>query len=558
MQRVVRSQSGWKLFRCSIALVCGALGLASPSLGDEAKKEDAPAAKAAPRRLAVPLRLNLSGIRKAEPAATPPAAAADANLDKALTVATHKQATIVNANVSGQKQIKIACFCLTPDDRILVGGMAEVGELRVFDSHGTFLETWKLPVNPEAVFARGDGATFVAGDGQLLKLSSTGKVELQQVAPHAAALREHPEKLREEVIAQAKQRAEQLGRQTKVYDQMIERADAEIKKLTDQLAALKKSPDSDAAAAANQSTPEAPVVSNVAALEQRLAMYKQQKEAYANAKIQYDEAIKSQGQTSGELTDAKIDELVKASMVFKQKASSISCEGDDVFVATRAATGYGFSIWRTDKEFGNGKMIVEGLSGCCGQMDCKANKDGVFVAENSKHRVRRFDRDGKEINNWGVGARTGLEGFGSCCNPMNVAFGPASAIYTAEDDTGRIKRYSAEGKLLGLVGAVELKPGCKNVSIAVSSDGSRVYMLDITRNHLVQMDARPADEVAADVKKLKDSPAPAKPAAEAGAAAPAASPAPAASAVPAVPAARPRLVLRRVQPAAPPAQAEKE
>ena len=70
---------------------------------------------------------------------------------------------------------------------------------------------------------------------------------------------------------------------------------------------------------------------------------------------------------------------------------------------------------------------------------------------------------------------------------MNVAFGPEGAIYTAEDDTGRIKRYSSDGKLLGLVGAVEVRPGCKNVSIAVNADGSRVYMLDITRNQIVQM-----------------------------------------------------------------------
>ena len=80
-------------------------------------------------------------------------------------------------------------------------------------------------------------------------------------------------------------------------------------------------------------------------------------------------------------------------------------------------------------------------------------------------------------------------------------------IYTAEDDTGRIKRYSADGKLLGLVGAVELKPGCKNCSIAVSSDGSRVYMLDITRNLIVRLDARPADEVAAEIEKVKNAPA---------------------------------------------------
>jgi len=71
---------------------------------------------------------------------------------------------------------------------------------------------------------------------------------------------------------------------------------------------------------------------------------------------------------------------------------------------------------------------------------------------------------------------------------MNVAFGPGGAVYTSEDDTGRIKRYSPDGELLGLVGAVDLVPGCKNVSIAVNSDGSRVYMMDITRDRVLRME----------------------------------------------------------------------
>jgi sugar lactone lactonase YvrE len=149
-------------------------------------------------------------------------------------------------------------------------------------------------------------------------------------------------------------------------------------------------------------------------------------------------------------------------------------------------------------------------------MDVKAGKDGLFVAENAEHRVCHFDRNGESLSKWGESARTGVKGFGSCCNPMNVALGPGNVVYTAEDNTGRIKRYSADGKLLGLVGLVELKPGCKNCSIAVSSDGSRVYMLDITRNFIARLDARPATEIAADIDKMKTAPAEASPPAEAG------------------------------------------
>ena len=171
----------------------------------------------------------------------------------------------------------------------------------------------------------------------------------------------------------------------------------------------------------------------------RLAMLNSRTTLYVNAKAQWAKMVESR--PSGEMTDEQIDERVKASMAFKRKASSISATGDDVFLATHAAAGYGFDIWRMDDQFENAAVVVKELRGCCGQMDVKANEDGVFVAENSRHRVCRFDRDGKELGAWGYGARTGLEGFGSCCNPMNVAFGPQNAVYTSEDDTGRIKRY---------------------------------------------------------------------------------------------------------------------
>ena len=65
---------------------------------------------------------------------------------------------------------------------------------------------------------------------------------------------------------------------------------------------------------------------------------------------------------------------------------------------------------------------------------------------------------------------------------MNLAFGADGVVYTAEDTTGRIKRYTPDGKLLSVVGAADVVPGCKKVSIGVDRTGDRVYMLDITRN----------------------------------------------------------------------------
>ena len=73
---------------------------------------------------------------------------------------------------------------------------------------------------------------------KLAKLSPTGQVETQHEAPHVAALTSDPAKIREEVIASAKQQAESFSRQAKIYDQMIEQSDKQIAKVKEQIAAL--------------------------------------------------------------------------------------------------------------------------------------------------------------------------------------------------------------------------------------------------------------------------------------------------------------------------------
>lgn len=447
-----------------------------------------------------------------------PAAAA-----AAIAVPTHRQVATIKATKPGQSQATVACYCLKSDDNLMVGCSGGAGEIGIFEPDGKLVDSWAIPVKPEAICTRPDGVVFVAGEGKILKLAADGKVELMKEAPQAAALTEHPEKLREEVITQAKEQAEQFASQAQIYDKAIEQMTKQIDALKAQLAGLEekeKATDKVAADSSAEKNKDAEkprsqprAVRTKPMLERQIKMLTQQKEQYEQAKTQFAQMLGAQ--PSGELSDQEIEQRVKASMEYKLKASSISANEDDIFLATRAAAGYGYDVWRMNDQFENATTIIKDLSGCCGQMDVKANKDGVFVAENSHHRVCRFDRDGKSLGNFGFGARTGLEGFGSCCNPMNVAFGPGGAIYTAEDDTGRIKRYSIDGKLLGLVGAIELKPGCKNCSIAVNSDGSRVYMLDIVRNFIVRLDARPADEIAADIEKLKNAP-PAPPAAEAG------------------------------------------
>jgi hypothetical protein len=61
-------------------------------------------------------------------------------------------------------------------------------------------------------------------------------------------------------------------------------------------------------------------------------------------------------------------------------------------------------------------------------------------------------------------------------------------ILTSESSVGIIKRFTPEGEFLGRVGRAEIIPGCKHVAIGVADNSKKVYMLDITRSHIVLME----------------------------------------------------------------------
>ena len=120
---------------------------------------------------------------------------------------------------------------------------------------------------------------------------------------------------------------------------------------------------------------------------------------------------------------------------------------------------------------------------------------GLFVAENSRHQVRHFDFQGEQVNHWGSRKREGVRGFGGCCNPMNLCFGPDGVLYTSESGLGRVKRYTTDGKFLDLVGYVDtnrfehgsgLAASCSNIAIAVTPDGQRVYVMDY-KNSMIRV-----------------------------------------------------------------------
>ena len=124
-------------------------------------------------------------------------------------------------------------------------------------------------------------------------------------------------------------------------------------------------------------------------------------------------------------------------------------------------------------------------------IDIVARKGKIYLAENALHRIVVIDAEGKKLSTWGARDRRGMEGFGSCCNPMNLCFSSDGELYTAESGLGRIKRYTVEGKFLGLVGYVgvnrftragRMASSCSNIAIAITKDKSRVFVLDFKKN----------------------------------------------------------------------------
>jgi len=377
---------------------------------------------------------------------------------QSLGVPTHKQVGVINVNSSGLAQTSLHCFCLSTNGEILAACGSESGEIRVFDPAGEYLTSWDVPVKPEAINVGSDGNIYIAGSGKLFKFSAEGELLLQKDSPHAEEIAANAEKIREEVINQASRMKTAVEQQLKTYEDQIT---ALRDKGEEALSELEK---------------------------QQLQSLEQVKEQFVEMAKQYDGV---------ELSEKELESQVASMIQYKLRTASIGEYGGHVFIATGSPQGYGFSVWKMDDNFENGETIVTGLSGCCGQMDVQACENGLFVAENSRHRVVRYDHDGKQITSWGKQARKGLRGFDSCCNPMNVAFGPEGSVYTAESTSGRIKTYSPDGELLALVGKVDLVPGCKKVAIGVSENGDRVYMLDITRNHILMMDRlKPGQSVA--------------------------------------------------------------
>jgi hypothetical protein len=119
-----------------------------------------------------------------------------------------------------------------------------------------------------------------------------------------------------------------------------------------------------------------------------------------------------------------------------------------------------------------------------GCLDFVVDADGIIHACNpGKHRIERYTLDDQLLGHIGRFGGNDPAGFSGCCNPTNITLTRVGQVVVTAKAEPLAKVYSADGKLLALVGAGEFDPTCKNMDVAVDSQG-RIYVIDTARLHI--------------------------------------------------------------------------
>lgn len=366
------------------------------------------------------------------------------NIQPVSTVnSTHEQVKAVTIR-SKDGRNGVQTFCLDAEGRILALVAPQRGfsgstqgaktEVHLLDAEGKYLKHWAVDFHGQSINVGPDGSIYVAGDAKVAKFDREGSLQAKIDLPHVNELLKDKAGLR-------KQAEEQVSRDKAMYENMVKQYTERVKKI--------------------EAKPEA-----------------DRSKTEKNQLQQYKQILQSYQQTEQFYAKRTVDQVTNEITGRLRVINAIALTPKDIFICCGETQGYGFAIWRLTPEFKEPKLIKGKLSGCCGQMDIQTHGEDLLIAENCSHSFARYDRDGKEKARGGKrGKETDPGCFGSCCNPMNVRAASNGDIFTAESE-GHVKRFSADGKFLGFVGSCKLQGGCKNVSVAVSPKGDRVYFCD--------------------------------------------------------------------------------
>lgn len=383
---------------------------------------------------------------------------ADSEPAKEMT-STHKQAQIIKPLVNDQS-VPLNTFCLDRDGNILAcvgGGSVQVvvnadgsqqtkgvqsgGYLQVISPEGKLIRSTELSFIPTAVNQAPNGQIFVAGNGSVAVVSAEGQVITTATSPHIG----DKEAIKARVIEDTKKQRERS--QKLMQDQIV--------RVNERIAAIEEKAEADRTEIETK----------------RLATFQQQKTLYETQLKNLERAAK---------TEPNVDQLIAR----KLGITALAVTSRDVFLCCTSIEGTGYEVWRTNHELSEPVRVVYELRGCCGQCDIQATDEHLILAENTRFQVALLDRDGKRTVSFGKGDRKAVDGFGSCCNPMNVRCCSNGDILTAESSIGTIKRFSKSGELLGVVGKARIGGGCKHVAVAVDEKRDRYYMMNVDKDHI--------------------------------------------------------------------------
>ena len=372
---------------------------------------------------------------------------------------THKQARIIQPMHKGLP-IQLRTYALDKEGNLLtcVGGsesklvlnpdgtqetktIESPKLLQMYSPEGQLIRETELPFTPTAINQAADGTIFVAGQGKIGRVGPDGKLLSTADSPHIGDL----ETFKKRIAEGAKKQMEEF----------TENFRTQIQRIDERIAAMKEKPEAELT--------ERDI--------KRLAVYEQQKSLYQE-QIQMQETALSSAFDPQQL------------MTRKMGITSLAVTSRDLFVCCNAIEGYGYEVWRMTHEFSEPVRVVTELGGCCGQCDIQATEQHLVLAENTKFKVGLLDRDGTRLLDFGKGDRRAVDGFGSCCNPMNVRCCDNGDILTAESSIGTIKRFNSSGQLISVVGKAKIGGGCKHVAVGFDAKRDRYYMMNVDKSHI--------------------------------------------------------------------------
>lgn len=117
-------------------------------------------------------------------------------------------------------------------------------------------------------------------------------------------------------------------------------------------------------------------------------------------------------------------------------------------------------------------------------LDFRVDAEGIIHACNpAKFRIERYTLTGELLGHFGKFGTHKPEDFPGCCNPTNMTLDGKGHVIVTEKAGPRMKVYDSSGKLLSWVGSDTFDPNCKNMDVAVDSEGL-IYVVDTVRLHI--------------------------------------------------------------------------